>query len=226
MKRKAILSVVCIATSIIVSCSKGNADTSNPDDLKTKAITMAENAIDLKESPIIGTLPSIYAQRKAALDSVSNMSKKSFEVINPQSKEEIEKAVAEAEKINMAAGTAKNAIKAHYDAKLQESGKPFIGKEFKSQFDKNQYSASSVKITKFEGATCYAEANLTLSAPLGRTRCVVYRFLDEHGNIVSNGANYNLSDDGNYEAGGKITMQISAALPSMAKIASVKFVKD
>ena len=223
MNRNTILSFLCVA--MMVSCGKENAETTNPDALKDKAIAMAENAVELKESPIIGTIPSIYAQRKAALDSVSKMAKQSFQVINPQSKEEIEKAVAEAERINMAAGAAKSAIKAHYDSKLQETGKPFIGKEFKSQFDKSQYSAASVKITKFEGATCYAEARLTLSAPLDKIRCVAYRFLDEHGNTVSNGANYNLSDDGNYKAGSQINMQISAALPSMRKIASVRFVK-
>lgn len=226
MNAKFILPVLCVALASMASCSKGNVDATNPDDLKDNAITMAENAIAVKESPIIGTIPSVHAQKRAALDSLSEMTKASFEGIDSQNKEEVEEAVANSEKINAAEKSAKDAIQAHYDAKIQEMGKEFIGKEFPSQFDKSQYSAASVKITKFDETSCFAEAKLTLSAPMGKIRCVVYKFLDKQGNTVSNAADYNLDDSGNYGAGGQITIQISASLENMEKITAVKFVKD
>lgn len=227
MLKKSILPLVCVAVAaMFASCGSGEADPTDAASLKDNVISMAEKNVLLEESAVIGTMPSIYAQREAALDSLSKITKNAIEKAMPENEGELEAAMKKAEEIKAAGDAAEESVKEYFDAKLQEMGQQFVGKEFPCKFDAEQYSAVVAKITKFEDGRCYVDVALTLSAPIeGRAKYIEYEFLDADGNVVNHGADYSI-DYKKCNAGDKFNKEISPRISDLSKIVTVNFKKS
>lgn len=226
------LAVSAIAVFALTSCGGGTADPTDPKSIEQTAISQAEAAVPLTESPMLGTLPSLCQQRKAARDSAGVIAKNAQKSLDVTDEASAKKAFAEAEKISAARKEAEKAIATLYDTKVEDAGKAMIGKEVPVEFDATQYSAASAKIIEITDSQVSFEASLTLSCPLAGSiktmKYVVWRYLDANGAEVQKGATtVNPEADGFDDAqGGTFTVKLTTNLRSVADAAKIRFIES
>lgn len=229
MNRKTILKIAGVAVmAFFASCGSGSVDPTEPESLKDYAIEKAEEAVAETESPVMGTLPSIFVRRSAALDTISKIRKEELGKIMPQDEDEVGDALKKVAAIKAAEEKAEEAVKAYFDGRIKEKAAGFVGKEFPCKFDKSQYADAKGTITKIEDNRVFANVKLTLSAPLAggaytSVRYVVYEFVDADGKTVQQGAaDFDISKGG-LDAGDVVDVEVSSYLRSFEKIAAVYF---
>lgn len=165
------VAVIALSGMVFISCGGGNAANSIVDD----AISAAEEAIPLEESPVFGILPSLFKQE---LEAGTIMGKQFRElktedmdeaVKNKQKRDEAEKALAD-----------------YYKKKISEVAGGIDGKTIKTEFDAEQISSANVtlKLTDKERGLYNMVFDVTLTKPVNKGISFVWEFRDAEGNVL------------------------------------------
>lgn len=146
--------VIAVTAAILTACSDSASS------LVGDAISAAEKEVQITESPVLGTIPSLDQQKKAANDFVSDYISKAMD------KAEKREELSELANQKKAANAEINVI---YRDKQVEALKALDGKEVKVTFDESCFSAGKAKIvltgdtaaTKVSGARYQIIVELT-----------------------------------------------------------------
>ena len=162
--------MIALSSIVLTSCGGGSA-ASVVDD----AISAAEQAIPLEDSPVFGTLPSLFKQK---LEAGTIMGKQFRElktedmddaVKNKQKRDEAEKAMADI-----------------YKKKIAEAAEKVDGKTIKVEYDANQFSSANVtlKATEKERGFFNLVFDVELTKPVNTEINFVFEFRDAEGNVL------------------------------------------
>lgn len=211
--KKILLAVVLFPSLLLMSCVGGSSD--------NKAISEAEKQVPVVSSPLLGELPSWQKQYKAARDIV----KQEFsEKVKSISSDDAGKAMKEMDKYDKEGKAAEEALKQYYEPRIKEAGGKIIGTEIPCTFDAARYSSAKAVITNVEDGAVMIKATLTLSAPLGRTPYVLWKYNNAEGSEITSGAYY--PDKGDYKAGSVVEAGLNPGKASnIDGVASIYFTK-
>lgn len=163
---------------------------------------------------MLGILPSLAQQQKAALDTLESISSAANqalfteEVMNDEAKGK--EAFAESEKIKAAEKEAREAIEEYYAAKIKEAGNVLSGKTISTEYDKAQYSDVKITINGISddnNINCKYELTLAQPLPVKSVHYIKWQYLDAEGKEISKGATP--VKDFKNEAGSVITFENS-----------------
>jgi len=117
------------------SGKKAEVDPTDAAQVTQAAIAAADGSIALTESPVFGTLPSIYARESAATDSVSR-----FAEVKYDADRETKEKAAEAWSQSL------DSVKAHYAALMQKQIDALAGKNVPLQFSGDEFESGTATI--------------------------------------------------------------------------------
>lgn len=189
--------LVAVAMSLAVtSCGDSSkVDISNPEGMKEQAIKRAEKAVPISESAMLGALPSIKEQSRAAKDSLKAMvspikDEMTALFLASKDKDEAKKIYDEAEVMQANVKAAEEALKEYYEAKIAEAAKPLIGREIPVDYDREQFSNVVITVNKVEdnGGVGF-DVVMTLARKLPGWS-VSFEYQDAEGMELSKGATY------------------------------------
>lgn len=142
------------AVAMMASCGKGGPSENSA---VNEAIAAAEKEAPLKESPVLGQLPSICAQLKAAQKSVK-------EAIKPLESENAKEASAKGDDLK-AATEELNKI---YAGKVAEEAKKLDGKSIKVNFDNEYFSDVKATLKAVKTETTFGSVAIELKMTLAK----------------------------------------------------------
>ena len=165
--KKLISSVFAVAATMMLTACGDSASS-----LVSDAISAAESEVQITESPVMGTLPSVDKQKKVANDFVSDYISKAMD------KAEKREELSELGNQKKAANAEINTI---FRDKQMEALKAIEGKEVKVTFDETCFSAGKAKIvltgdtaaTKVSGARYQIIVELTAAKEMASCTAVL-----------------------------------------------------
>lgn len=171
--------VVALWSMALVSCGGGSAASGNS--VVDEAIRAAEEAIALEDSPVFGTLPSLFKQQLEAGTTV----RKHFRELKTEDMDKAAKNKSEGEE-------AEKALFDYFKKKISEAVEAIDGKSIKVEFDASQISSANVtlKATDKELAHFNIAFDVTLTQPVNKQVSFVWKFMDAEGNELESYNDY------------------------------------
>lgn len=161
MKRLFLFALPILGMLALSSCSSSDS----PKGMADKCIKMADKAVTMEESPLLGELPSVSIRNSAAKDSLNRLSRRiSEDLANSRAgMEEIKKFSDDVEE-------AKKLIDENYAGEFEKMSSKYIGLIVPCGRDERVFSEASAKITGFKGTgEAIVECTLTTASPIGRS---------------------------------------------------------
>lgn len=224
-----------LATVLFAACSSNDSeiDLTNPDAIKNEAIAEANKDIPLTESPILGTLPSLYARQQAAKDSTLALTRNKQKELNEKTNDP--EAHETSKKIASAWNTAYKEIESYYKDIMQEELNKLAGKEIPLEFDPSEFTSGRAVITdRLVSNEIYIDYSMVLARNLSHSddRGLKFEYLDKDGNIIKSTTTTNKVWPNTYdESGTSIVQAIRGAtwkanysfyIPNGAEMASIR----
>lgn len=163
---------LCVAAVMLpwfamTSCGSGE----DADSMSATAISQADKAVVMEQSPLLGELPLIASRCNAATDSLRKIARKITESKLDGGKvdnEDIKRLTSEIDE-------AKSKIKEHYQKSFDKISEEYNGLKLHTGWDDNVFSGASAEISGFRGCTeVEVTYTLTTSAPIGRHLRVLF----------------------------------------------------
>lgn len=171
--------VIALWGMVFVGCGGGSAASGNS--IVDEAISAAEEAIPLEDSPVFGTLPSLFKQRLEAGTTV----RKHFRELKTEDMDKAAKNKSEGDE-------AEKALEDYFKKKMSEAAEAIDGKSIKAEFDASQISSANVtlKATDKELARFSLAFDVTLTQPVNKEVSFVWKFMDAEGNELESYSDY------------------------------------
>jgi len=184
MKQKKIMTTIFTAAiallgMVFVSCGGGSAASGNS--VVDDAVSAAEEAFPLDDSPVFGTLPSLFKQELEA----STIVRKHFRELKTENTDEAIKNKQEGEE-------AEKSLNDMYKKKIAEAVDAIDGKAINVEFDASQISSANVtlKATDKERAYFNLVFDVTLTQPVNEEVSFKWEFMDAEGNVLESYNDY------------------------------------
>ena len=176
-KSVAFLAVGALSGLVFNSC-KGGASGGG---IVDEAIKQVEQTIATEETPIFGSLPSLYEQKLEAGTIVG----KHFRELKTENMDE-------AVKNKSLRDEAEKKLAEYYKAKIAEATQALDGKDIKVEFDKNQFSDAKVtlKVSNAERGWFNLAFDATLAKPVNKEVEFKWVFMDAEGNELETFSDY------------------------------------
>lgn len=187
--------VFCCVSFASCGGAKPEVDATDSESLKNAALAIAQSSAPETESPLLGTLPSLVSQKRAACGAVDSLKAAANEAVaaevDASDEAEAKKGFETCEAINAAAHAAEDAIVADYAAKLEAASKALANKEIPVEFDEALFADAVVRVGEVnaENGTVTFHATLTLAASLPK-QYITYKYVDAKGGEIEKGAVY------------------------------------
>lgn len=201
---KKLCALFAASTLFLVSCSSDSKlDQTNPEALKNEAIAEADAAINLVESPVLGTLPSIYDRERAAKDSVTVLSRNPK--LNEKASNGDQKASARLEAIASAWGKAYDEVENYYSDLMKTELSKLAGKEIPLVYSTADFSSAKAVITgrlhSNEISVDY-EIVLARGVSLFNDHGMKFEYLDKNGDVIGKASTTNKIWPDTYDSNG------------------------
>lgn len=176
-KSIAFLAVGALSGMVFNSC-KGGASGGG---IVDEAIKQVEQTIATEETPIFGSLPSLYEQKLEAGTIVG----KHFRELKTENMDE-------AVKNKSLRDEAEKKLAEYYKAKIAEATQALDGKDIKVEFDKSQFSDGKVtlKVTNAERGYFNLAFDVTMAKPVNKEVEFKWVFMDAEGNELETYSDY------------------------------------
>ena len=176
-KSVAFLAVGALSGLVFNSC-KGGASGGG---IVDEAIKQVEQTIATEETPIFGSLPSLYEQKLEAGTIVG----KHFRELKTEDMDE-------AVKNKSLRDEAEKKLAEYYKAKISEAVTALDGKDIKVEFDKSQFSDAKVtlKVSNAERGWFNLAFDATLAKPVNKEVEFKWVFMDAEGNELETYSDY------------------------------------
>ena len=186
MRRTLNFTFSLVALFLLNACSGGTKiDQTDPEAVKNEAIAEADAALPAVDSPVLGNLPSIYARERAAIDSVSVLTRNSQ--LQEKASKGDEKARARLEAIADAWGKAYSEVEKYYTTLMQLELNKLAGKEIPLVYSHSDFSSAKAVITDglhYNEITVDYEIVLARSVSLFDDKGMKFEYLDANGDVV------------------------------------------
>lgn len=161
--------------SFLMACGP-KVDPTDTKAVSEAAISSVDQDIPLQQSPVLGTLPSLYARLRAGEDSVNKLT-----IVDENMSRE------KRDKINNARWDAKELVKDHYAALITKEKSTLINKEIPVSFDSNEFSEGKITVSEnlsIGEIKVHVEMVFARSVSTFQDRGGKLELLDSEGNVI------------------------------------------
>lgn len=191
--KKTFCGQIAALTLFLISCSSGpKLDQTDPAAVKNEAIAEADAALPVVESPVLGTLPSLYERECAAKDSVSVLTRNSK--LAEKASNGDEKARVRLEAIAEAWRTAYNDVQSYYTNLMQLELNKLAGKEIPLVYSTYDFSSAQAVITSrlnLNEISVDYEIVLARGVSLFEDCGMKFEYLDINGDVIGKASTTN-----------------------------------
>lgn len=183
---KMLCGVVVALGTVAAGCGSKKIDLTDSNAVTAEAIAMVERAIPLEESQMLGRLPSLYMQSKAAVDSVNRVTNTDKYDSDSESDRSMREAIA------TAWFEGRDIVKVHYDSLLNDEVQKLAGTQIPMNFDNGDFVGGTATITNDYSDCIYVDFALEIGRGLSiwDDKGIEIQYLDENGGVISSSKSY------------------------------------
>lgn len=180
LSKKMVWGTIAGICTVATGCGP-KIDLTDTNAVTAEAIAMAERALPLEESRMLGVLPSLYLQGDAAVDSVSRVTRTDKYDSDSDSDRRMREAIASAWH------EGRDRVASHYDSLMNNAVAQLAGKEIPMNFDNGDFVGGTATITDDCDDRIYVDFVLEIGRGLSiwDDNGLEIQYLDENGAVIN-----------------------------------------